>query len=78
MVHVLVSYVDGALVGTASMVLMKMLRTLAKFGKSDLTIWWIVLLYFTVKKKLLLKIYKRFDDVVVSTAPGNYITMLKD
>ena len=69
MVHMLASYVDGALVDTASMVLMKT--------------WWfddlvdrIALLY--CKKKLLLKIYKRFDDVVVSTAPGNYITMLKD
>ena len=41
------------------------------------TIWWIVLLYFTVKK-LLLKMHKRFDDVVVSTAPDNYITMLKN
>ena len=45
--------------------------------ESDLTIWWIVLLYFTLKK-LLLKMCKRFVDVVVSMAPGNYITMLME
>ena len=42
------------------------------------TIWWIVLLY--LEKKLFCKknMNKRFNDVVVSTAPGNYITMLKN
>ena len=39
-------------------------------------IWWIALLYFTVKN--LLKACEMFDDVVVSTAPENHMTMLKD